>query len=90
MKNNAVVLMLGTKIVAIFNGKENQFFHTSEHDLANKNYRLFLDYVLVDDPVGMKRSDIFYYWKTTKRGRIYRPTPQRVGNVTSVVPGFNN
>ena len=85
MEINSLVLMLGSKIVAIFDGKENKFFHTSEHDLADKKFRYYSEHILADDPTGLKRSDVFHYWKTTKRGRVYRPTSQRIGNITSLI-----
>lgn len=86
---NKIVLMVGRKNIAILNPVENTtaYLH-KEGQLLKKNcnnkFEIHNDYVLAGD--GSKRRDKFTYWKTTKRGKVYKQNKSNYNSLIGYLP----
>ncbi len=79
------VLMIGRKIVAVISEKEKVFIHTGEHKLSDCTFRIYDEAVIADNKKGL-RSDKFSYWKTTKRGRVYKARRDNLSSLIGYIP----
>ena len=79
-------LMSGRRIIAILSDQENVFLHQEGEAIKKRKFEIKEDIVIALHENGM-RNDIFRYWKTTKRGRVYR---SHTINFTSLMASLPN